>query len=116
MAGTGNYYKIKTRKFLEDEGWKVEYLEKMMRVITKDKRILFIKKDLLESDGYAYNDKQFVLWNSTTKEHVAEHLRRYEAMGLPPFIDCWVVVWKPRSQDPPEIVEASGNRERQLSL
>lgn len=100
----GNYWKVKTKKYLEADGFLVEYLEKLQRIVTKDGKVIFIKRDLLESDGLACNSERFILWNSTTKEHIAEHLKRYAKLELPAFIERWVVVWALRQREP-EIVE-----------
>jgi len=108
MKNSGNYYKVKTKKFLEADGYLVEYLEKLQRIVTKEGKVLFLKRDLLASDGMAVSDKEFILWNSTDRTHVADHVKRYEALTLPSFIQCWVVVWEPRSKEPEIIIAREG--------
>ena len=100
----GNYYKTKTANWLRADGYTVEYLEKLQRIVTKEGKVIYVKRDLLESDGLAVNEEEFILWNSTTKEHAAEHVKRYAKLKLPPFIKKWVVIWEKRVREP-EIIE-----------
>ena len=100
----GNYYKTKTKKFLEEDGYTVEYLEKLQRIVNKAGQVIHVKRDLLESDGLATNESDFILWNVTDRAHAAAHVKRYAELRLPPFIRCWVIVWEPRSKEP-EIIE-----------
>jgi hypothetical protein len=106
----GNYHKLKTKKFLIADGYQVDYLEKLQRIVTRTGQVIHVKKDLLESDGYAVNATDFILWNVTDKAHVSEHVKRYESLVLPPFIRCWIIIWEPRSREPTiiEVKEGQG--------
>ena len=112
MASTvkrGNYYKKKTQKWFEDKGYTVELTEFVCgRPISKDK-IIYIKKDILASDGIAYNEKEFILWNSKYYDEVSsnsidnrakQYLKDYEEIKVPPLIKKQIIIWKPRIKEP----------------
>lgn len=104
MANKGNYYKVKTKRYLEKQGYHVEYLEKMQRIVTKGGKTVFIKRDLFGADLLAVNSEQVVFVNVTTKSHVSEHVKRFKAVPFPRFVDVWVLLWEARQKEP-EIVE-----------
>jgi hypothetical protein len=113
MKSKGNYYKIKTKRWFEEKGYLCEYLEKLQRIVTKDKKsgnekIIWIKRDLFYSDGIAIlPDKEIIFWNSKFgKSNIAEGFKNYNNLKLPkiPQIKKWLVVWEVRKQEP-EIIE-----------
>ncbi|MCK4307300.1 hypothetical protein KAW50_03620 [candidate division WOR-3 bacterium] len=97
---TGNYYKLKTKKYLQNKGYYVEYMEKMQRIYTKG-RVIFIKRDLLGADGLAVSNEEFILWQSKLgKSHIAEAIRQFKQYPCPEFIDRWIIVWTKRQLNP----------------
>ena len=104
MANKGNYYKVKTKRWFEADGYLVEYLEKLQHIFSKGK-VIYIKRDLLGADGLALNDSEFILWNSiTNKGDIARHLKRFGEYPCPKFIKRYLVLWTPRCHEP-EIIE-----------
>jgi len=102
----GNYYKRKTRDWFKKQGYTVELTEFVCgRMIGKGK-IIYQKKDVLASDGIAYNDQEFILWNSkhTTTGNIAVEKSRgkkeYKQITVPPFIQKQLIIWKPRIKEP----------------
>ena len=100
----GNYYKVKTKKYFEDLGFHVEYLEKFQKLFIKGK-VLHIKRDLLASDGLAMKEDQLIFWQSKLgKSNVADAVKEFNKLPFPPFVDTWIIVWTPRVKEP-EIIE-----------
>ncbi len=103
----GNYYKIKTKKWFEEKGYQCEYLEKLQRIFTKDKKVIFIKKDLFSSDGLAINENEIIFWNSKlNKKNISQGYKNYSELKIPkiPQIKKWLIVWEKYSKEP-EIIE-----------
>jgi len=104
MANKGNYYKVKTKKWFEADGYTVEYLEKLQHIYAKGK-VIYIKRDLLGADGLAVNDHEFILWNSiTNKGDISKHLKRFKEYPCPTFIKRYLVYWEVRASGP-ELIE-----------
>ena len=104
VANKGNYYKTKTKKWLEADGYVVEYLEKLQHIFTKGK-VIYIKRDLLAADGLAINDTEFILWNSiTNRGDIAKHIKRFKEYPCPAFIKRYIILWEPRAREP-ELIE-----------
>ena len=102
----GNYYKRKTKKWFEDKGYTVELTEFVCgRMIGKGK-VIYQKIDVLASDGMAYNEDEFILWNSkhtiTGDISGVKHkgLKEYREIKVPPFIEKQVIIWQPRIKQP----------------
>lgn len=104
MANKGNYYKAKTKKFYEADGYLVEYLEKLQHIFAKGK-VIYIKRDLLGADGLSVNEHEFILWNSiTNRGDIAKHIKRFKDFPCPKFIQRYIVLWTPRAKEP-ELIE-----------
>jgi len=105
MASTtsrGNYYKRRSKEYYEKLGYTVELTEFVTtRFIGKAKPI-YVKKDILKSDGIAYNEKEFILWNSkhtltgNISSEKSSGKKDYEAIIVPPFIKKHLIIWQPR--------------------
>lgn len=106
----GNYYKRKTRQYFERMGYHV-VLTEYTTVIPIKGRNIYVKRDLMGSDGIAMSKEknEFILWNSkaTTEERkdgVAKHKHKGKKdFSQFPFPDCvkrQVIIWKPREKEP----------------
>lgn len=102
----GNYYRLRTKKWLQAHGWTVENAEKRQRVVTKDRlsgedRVLFIAKDLWGADLVAINGEEilFVQVKSNPGD-IAKGMRELVRHPYPPSVRLWVVYWVPRSREP----------------
>ena len=101
----GNYYKIKTRRWFEKKGYICEYLEKLQRIVTKQGKILYVKKDLLGADGIAMNGEEVIFWNSKKgRSNVAKGIKEFMKYPYPSCVKKWIVVWEDRKREP-EIIE-----------
>jgi len=106
MANKGDYWKIKTKDWLQKKGYQVEYLEKLQRIYTKNK-VIYIKKDIFASDLLAISKDEIIFVNSVlNKKNVASHIRGFMKYEFPYFVKRWVVIWTPRVKEP-EIVEVT---------
>lgn len=100
----GNYYKLRTKKWLEEKGYQVAFLERLQMVYTKDKTIP-IKKDQLGSDLLAVNDSEVIFIQvKLNKGHISDGGKEFAKFIFPEFAKRWIVVWVPRAREP-EIVE-----------
>ena len=98
----GNYWKYKTKKWFEDQGYYVDYLEKNQRIVANGK-VIFIKKDIMGCDGIAMNKQHIVFWQSKlNKKNIAEALKEFDKYPWPnsKHIDVWVIIWEPRQRVP----------------
>ena len=101
---TGNYYKRKTAAWYRNDGYTVEYLEKLQHIYAKGK-VIYIKRDLLGADGLSVNDSEFILWNTiTNKGDIAKHIKRFKQYPNPDFIKRYIIFWTPRCSEP-ELIE-----------
>ncbi|HOM27321.1 MAG TPA: hypothetical protein PKV21_07430 [bacterium] len=104
----GNYYKKKTKEFLEKQGYVVEYLEKIQRIYTKGK-LIFVKRDLFGADLIALSKQKclFIQVKSGGKNtgiNIKKAIEEFNKYPFPDFIDRWIVVWKERVKEP-EIID-----------
>ena len=100
----GNYYKYKTKKWFEKEGYYCEYLEKTQRIMTKG-RVFFIHRDLAGADGFAMNKDTIIFWQcKLNKKHINDAVIEFQKYPFPDCIKRWVIVWQVR-QSIPDIVE-----------
>jgi len=103
----GNYYRLKTKKWLEADGFKVETLEKTMRIFTNDKKVIFIKRDLWGADLIASNGSELiVIQNKTSRGDASKGIRELKSAPWPDNVKKWVVIWSFKSREP-EIIEAN---------
>jgi len=112
MASTisrGNYYKRKSKEWYEKNGFTVELTEFVCGRMIGKGQMIYQKKDILASDGIAYNEKEFILWNSKhtvtgDKSSVKyDGKEEYKNIVVPPFIKKQLIIWEPRKK--PVIIE-----------
>ncbi len=105
----GTYYKTKTKKWFQKDGFHVEYLEKNQRIFVKGK-VIFIKRDVFGADGLAMNTEKMIFWQcKLNKKNIAEAIKEFNKFPYPKAcpqkcIERWIVVWTPRAREP-EIIE-----------
>lgn len=103
----GNYYRLRTKKFLEKEGYLVENLEKSQRLFIKgknppyDDKVIFIKKDIFGGDLIAMKKDEliFVQCKSNSVD-INKGVNEFKKFPFPDFVKKWVVYWQPRSKEP----------------
>lgn len=111
MASTtskGNYYKVKTKKFYEDNGFTVQITEFMCGRMIPGGRMIYVKKDIFGSDLIAMNGTEIIFVNSkaTTEDRKdgitkmkSEGKVEFEKYPFPPGVKRQVAIWLPR-KDP----------------
>lgn len=100
----GNYYRLKTKKHLEADGYEVVNMEQSQRIWTK-KGTIFIKKDIWGADLCAKNDKEIIFIQvKANKGDISKGIKELKKTVWAKFIKLWVVYWQPRAREP-EIIE-----------
>jgi len=111
----GNYYKKKTQKYYESQGYTVQLTEFVCGVMIGN-RCIYRKVDIFGSDGISMNGKEIIFWNSkhcTTddKVNIDNQIRQAKKeFGKYPFpnsVFLHIVMWKPRQK--PEIIVVGVN-------
>ena len=101
----GNYYKLRTKKWLEKKGFQVATMEKMLRIPIKDDKVIFIKKDQFASDLLAISEEQIIFIQvKLNRKHIAEGIKGLAAFKMPKWVDKWVVIWSKGDREP-EVIE-----------
>lgn len=102
----GNYYRLRTKKWLQKKGFKVETLERIKRYVDKKGVMRFAKSDLWGADLIAANKEQMIFVNSVFgRSHISPHIKEFLKYPYPLFVELWVVVWEKGAREP-EIIEA----------
>lgn len=108
----GNYYKLRTKKWLQEQGYEVVNMEVQRRVFIPARpgfpeKVLFIKQDLWGADLLASNRKELIAVQ--VKTHTTDIARGVKALCAAPWpgsVKMWVVLWPYRGREP-VITEAS---------
>lgn len=106
-SSRGNYYKKRTKEYLEKLGFTVQLTEFVSSRPIGGGRMIWTKKDVLGSDGIALNGKEIIFWNAkhcTTndKNNIDTQIRHgKKEFAQFPFPDCvkrHLYIWEPRKQ------------------
>lgn len=107
----GNYYKKRSLEWFKKRGYNCELLE-INYTLRAPGRVIYKKFDPIGSDGVAWNEHEFILWNakSTITGSISSvkssGKRDYKDYKFPNFIKKQLIIWKPRDREP-SIVEVS---------
>jgi hypothetical protein len=107
----GQYWKARTKKFLEAEGYQVAFLERVLWLQTPTGRIP-VKRDQFASDLLAVNadDVIFVQVKGgvSRRSQIAAARKAFGGFVFPPGTRQWIVLWAPRARQPEVIVVSEG--------
>jgi len=99
----GDYYKAKTKRWFEKQGYWCEYLERVRRVWNeKKKEPIYIKQDIAGADGLAMNGKEIIFWNSKSGRgvNILRAVKKFSEYPYPDFVKRWIIIWKERQKEP----------------
>lgn len=104
----GNRYKYKTKKWLENQGFLVEYSEMVRFFFDRKKGVRIpIKRDLFSSDIIALrSDIILFVQVKVNKKNISSARALYTRLAVPKSCEKWIVVWIPRKRDP-EVIKIS---------
>lgn len=109
----GNYYRARTREWLESQGFLVEVLERSQRIVVRDKRtqeprVIFIKRDVWGADLVARNAERLVFIQvKSNAGDIAKGMKELSQGPWPASVERWVAHWPKgrRMVEGPEVVE-----------
>lgn len=98
----GNFYKYKTKKWLENQGFLVEYSEMIRYYYDRKKRKRIpVKKDLFCSDIIALRSDLIAFIQVKVNRHNLSSAKALlGALMVPKNVEKWIVVWIPRKKEP----------------
>lgn len=103
-SSRGKYYRLKTRKILEVDGYEVEYMEKYQSIYVGNGKVIHKKNDLFGSDILAMNGKDMrFVQVKLGRSHIAEGIKEFHAHKFPPDARCELWIWAPKEE--PDIIE-----------
>ncbi len=103
----GNYYKRKTKEWLEKRGYTVQLTEFVSSRPIGGGRMIWTKKDVFGSDGIAMNGEEIIFWNAkATDPKVIYGITKHKYSGtaefskypFPPTVKRHLYIWEPRKQ------------------
>jgi hypothetical protein len=103
----GNYYKRRTKEWLEARGYTVQLTEFVTSRPIGGGKMIFMKKDVFGSDGIAMNGEEIIFWNSkaTTPER-DQGVNKHKSAGkiefakypFPSSVKRHLYIWEPRKE------------------
>jgi hypothetical protein len=116
----GNYYRLRTKKWLQSLGYLVENLERQQRVVKKNElgedSVFFLKFDIWGADLIARNEEHVLFVQVKTNEgDVARGIKELNKGPWPGSVDRWVVYWPKRRKFKvgPEIIEVGEEKDKE---
>jgi len=110
-AAKGQYYKSRTKKYLEAMGYQVAFLERVLWIQGAHGRVP-VKRDQFGSDLLAVNltDVIFIQVKGgvSRRSQLAAARREFERYAFPAGTQQWIVCWAPRARLPEVIVVSTG--------
>lgn len=109
MKNKGNYYKLRTKKWLEAKGYEVAFLERMMWIPDKREpgKLIPIKRDQMGADLLAMSKEHVVFVQvKLNRNNIGAARIEFAKHTFPESkeIEKWIVVWEPRDREP-EVIE-----------
>jgi hypothetical protein len=113
-SAKGNYYKLRTKKWLEAKGYSVAFMERMMWIPPRNPgdTMIPIKKDQFGSDLLAVNQDEIIFVQvKFNRGGISVGRREFARYVFPSFAQRWIVIWEPRAREP-EIEDCSGETQQ----
>lgn len=108
-AQKGQYYKARTKKWLEGLGYQVAHLERVMWIHTKD-RMVPVKQDQFASDLMAMTGTDLVFVQVKLGRKSLKSARdEFQKFTFPPFAKRWIVIWELRKRVPDVVMVGVDN-------
>jgi hypothetical protein len=99
----GNYYKLRTKKWLEAKGYSVAFLERMLWIPPKVKgdRMIPVKRDQFGADLLAVNHDEIIFVQvKLNRKNIAAGRHEFARYTFPPSTQRWIVIWEPKAHEP----------------
>jgi len=106
-SAKGNYYKLRTKKWLEAKGYAVAFMERVMWIPPKEPggRMIPVKKDQFGADLLAVTATEIVFVQvKLNRNNIAAGRHEFAKFTFPTTTQQWIVIWEPRQREP-EIIE-----------
>jgi len=107
----GQYWKGRTKKFLEAQGYQVAFLERVLWIQTARGRVP-VKRDQFGSDLLAVNAETVIFvqvkGGESRRSQLAAARREFAMFAFPAGTQQWIVCWAPRARLPEVIVVSTG--------
>lgn len=115
-SSRGNYYKLRTKRWLEAKGYTVAFMERVGWIPPKrpGDRMIPVKRDQFGSDLLAMNHEEIVFIqvkfgaSRIAAGHLADARREFAKYVFPPGTQRWIVTWQLREREP-KIEDCSAN-------
>lgn len=105
---TGNYYKLRTKKWLEKKQYSVATMEQMYRVFNPtSKAIIYVKRDQFGADLLAMSQEELIFVQvkfNTARGKINEAIKEFAKYPFPDFVSRWIIVWEKGAREP-EVIE-----------
>lgn len=107
-SAKGNYYKLRTKKWLEAKGYAVAFMERIMWIPPKEPggRLIPIKRDQFGADLLAVSKTELIFVQvklkgpTNTSGLRASAIAEFAKHIIPAFAQQWVVIWEPKAREP----------------
>lgn len=107
----GQYWKGRTKRFLEERGYQVAFLERVLWLQTARGRIP-VKRDQFASDLLAVNTDEVIFiqvkGGATRRSQLAAARKAFAQFAFPAGTQQWIVCWAPRARLPEVVVVSAG--------
>jgi hypothetical protein len=100
----GNYYKNRTKKWLEAKGYTVQLTEFVSARPIGGGRMIWTKKDVFGSDGIAMNGEEIIFWNAKATKigqiswHKSQGKKQFDQFPFPESVKRHLYIWEPRKE------------------
>jgi hypothetical protein len=99
----GQYFKQRSKRWFEAQGYVVAFLERVLHVQGKH-GLIPVKRDQLGSDLVAVSEKKILLiqvkGGASCRSQLAAARAEFAKYPLAPYCENWIVMWLPQARAP----------------